>query len=155
MTYSIRKATLADLPLLLEFEQALIKVERPMDSTIKEGEVSYYDIADFIQQTDTEVLVTECDSKIVASGYAQIKGDRHYLKHDLQGYLGFMYVDEEHRGKGLNKLLIDALIKWCKDRAVHEIRLAVYQENPSAIRAYEQVGFNKHLITMRMDVTDY
>ena len=64
MTYSIRKATLADLPLLLDFEQALIKVERPMDSTIKEGEVSYYDIADFIQQTDTEVLVTECDSKI-------------------------------------------------------------------------------------------
>lgn len=155
MTYSIRKATLADLPLLLEFEQALIKVERPMDSTIKEGEVSYYDIADFIQQTDTEVLVTECDSKIVASGYAQIKGDRHYLKHDLQGYLGFMYVDEEHRGKGLNKLLIDALIKWCKERAVHEIRLAVYQDNPSAIRAYEKVGFKKHLITMRMDVTDY
>ena len=155
MTYSIRKATLADLPLLLDFEQALIKVERPMDSTIKEGEVSYYDIADFIQQTDTEVLVTECDSKIVASGYAQIKGDRHYLKHDLQGYLGFMYVDEEHRGKGLNKLLIDALIKWCKDRAVHEIRLAVYQDNPSAIRAYEKVGFKKHLITMRMDVTDY
>ena len=155
MTYSIRKATLADLPLLLDFEQALIKVERPMDSTIKEGVVSYYDIADFIQQTDTEVLVTECDSKIVASGYAQIKGDRHYLKHDLQGYLGFMYVDEEHRGKGLNKLLIDALIKWCKDRAVHEIRLAVYQDNPSAIRAYEKVGFKKHLITMRMDVTDY
>jgi len=155
MTYSIRKATLADLPLLLDFEQALIKVERPMDSTIKEGEVSYYDIADFIQQTDTEVLVTECDSKIVASGYAQIKGDRHYLKHDLQGYLGFMYVDEEHRGKGLNKLLIDALIKWCKERAVHEIRLAVYQDNPSAIRAYEKVGFKKHLITMRMDVTDY
>ena len=155
MTYSIRKATLADLPLLLDFEQALIKVERPMDSTIKEGEVSYYDIADFIQQTDTEVLVTECDSKIVASGYAQIKGDRHYLKHDLQGYLGFMYVDEEHRGKGLNKLLIDALIKWCKERDVNEIRLAVYQDNPSAIRAYEKVGFKKHLITMRMDVTDY
>ena len=61
--YSIRKATLADLPLLLEFEQALIKVERPMDRTIKEGEVSYYDIADFIQQADTEVLVAECDSK--------------------------------------------------------------------------------------------
>lgn len=155
MMYSIRKATLADLPLLLEFEQALIKVERPMDSTIKEGEVSYYDIADFIQQKDTEVLVAECDSKIVASGYAQIKGDRHYLKHDLQGYLGFMYVDEAYRGQGLNKLLIDDLIQWCKKRAVNEIRLAVYQDNPSAISAYEKVGFKKHLITMRLDASDY
>ena len=155
MMYSIRKATLADLTLLLEFEQALIKVERPMDSTIKEGKVSYYDIADFIQQSDTEVLVVECNSKIVASGYAQIKGDRHYLKHDLQGYLGFMYVDEAHRGQGLNKLLIDDLIQWCKKRDVNEIRLAVYQDNPSAIRAYEKVGFKKHLITMRLDASDY
>lgn len=155
MMYSIRKATLADLPLLLEFEQALIKVERPMDSTIKDGHISYYDIADFIERADTEVLIVVCESKIVASGYAQIKGDRHYLKHDSQGYLGFMYVDETHRGQGLNKLLIDALIQWCKERDVNEIRLAVYQDNPSAIRAYEKAGFKKHLITMRLDATDY
>lgn len=153
--YSIRKATLDDLPVLLEFEQALIKAERPMDSTIKDGEISYYDIADFINQNNTEVLIAEIDSKIVASGYAQIKKDRHYLKHDLQGYLGFMYVDEAHRGRGLNKLIVDDLIIWCKSKGINEIRLAVYQDNPSAIKAYEKVGFKKHLITMRLDASDY
>ena len=66
--YSIRKATVADVPLLLQFEQALIKVERPMDSTIKDGEVSYYDIAAFIKENESEVLLVECDTKIVASG---------------------------------------------------------------------------------------
>ena len=152
--YTIRKAILEDLPKLLEFEQLLIKTERPMDPTIKEGKISYYDIGAFIQQKDTEVLLVETNSKIVASGYAQIKGDRHYLKHDLQGYLGFMYVDKAHRGLGLNKLLIDALIQWCKERDVNEIRLAVYQDNPSAIRAYEKAGFKKHLITMRLDAKD-
>ena len=152
--YTIRKAVLEDLPMLLEFEQLLIKTERPMDPTIKEGKISYYDIGAFIQQKDTEVLIVETNSKIVASGYAQIKDDRHYLKHDLQGYLGFMYVDEAHRGQGLNKLLIDALIQWCQDRKVDEIRLDVYQDNPSAIRAYEKAGFKKHLITMRLDAKD-
>ena len=152
--YTIRKAMLEDLPMLLEFEQLLIKTERPMDPTIKEGKISYYDIGAFIQQKDTEVLIVETNSKIVASGYAQIKVDRHYLKHDLQGYLGFMYVDEAHRGQGLNKLLIDALIQWCQDRKVDEIRLDVYQDNPSAIRAYEKAGFKKHLITMRLDAKD-
>jgi len=152
--YTIRKAMLEDLPMLLEFEQLLIKTERPMDPTIKEGKISYYDIGAFIQQKDTEVLIVETNSKIVASGYAQIKIDRHYLKHDLQGYLGFMYVDEAHRGQGLNKLLIDALIQWCQDRKVDEIRLDVYQDNPSAIRAYEKAGFKKHLITMRLDAKD-
>ena len=152
--YTIRKAILEDLPKLLEFEQLLIKTERPMDPTIKEGKISYYDIGAFIQQKDTEVLLVETNAKIVASGYAQIKGDRHYLKHDLQGYLGFMYVDKAHRGLGLNKLLIDALIQWCKERDVNEIRLAVYQDNPTAIRAYEKAGFKKHLITMRLDAKD-
>lgn len=152
--YSLRKATLADLPKLLEFEQALIQVERPMDVTIKEGQISYYDIAAFIKDSMTQVLVIDFKGEIVASGYAQIKKDRHYLKHDLQGYLGFMYVSEDHRGKGLNKRLIDELMLWCKNKGVHEIRLAVYQDNPSAIKAYEKVGFEKHLITMRVDISD-
>jgi len=152
--YTIRKAILEDLPLLLEFEQLLIKTERPMDPTLKEGKISYYDIGAFIQQKDTEVLIVETNSMIVASGYAQIKTDRHYLKHELQGYLGFMYVDEAHRGQGLNKLLINALIQWCQERNVDEIRLDVYQDNPSAIKAYEKAGFKKHLITMRLDAKD-
>jgi len=62
-----------------------------------------------------------------------------------------MYAIEEHRGKGLNKRIIDALIKWCKEKGVFEIRLDVYQENPRAINAYEKAGFKKHMITMRLD----
>ena len=149
--YTIRKATRADLGILLEFEQALIRVERPMDPTIQEGEISYYDIAEFIKSEDAEVIVAEFEGEIVASGYARIKGDRHYLKHDKQGYLGFMFVSDRHRGKGLNKLIIEKLIQWCKDRAVYEIRLDVYQDNEQAIKAYEKAGFNKHMITMRLD----
>lgn len=153
--YLIRKANLADLPTLLEFEQSLIQVERPMDITIKEGKISYYDIAAFIKDPMSEVLLIEHGNEIVASGYAQIKKDRHYLKHDLQGYLGFMYVSEDHRGKGLNKRIVDNLILWCKEKGVNEIRLAVYQDNPSAIKAYEKAGFTKHLITMRLDARDF
>ena len=149
--YFIRKATLNDLNKLLEFEKALINVERPMDLTIREGDISYYDIGAFIVADDTELVVATHKNEIVASGYARIKDDRHYLKHKKQGYLGFMYVAEAHRGKGLNKRIIDALIQWCKDKGVFEIRLDVYQENPKAIKAYEKAGFKKHMITMRLD----
>ncbi len=152
--YTLRKATLDDLSTLLDFEQGLIHAERPMDPTIQEGNISYYDIAAFIRADDTEVIVAECEGKIVASGYARIKDDRHYLKHDKQGYLGFMFVSEKHRGKGLNKLIIEKLVKWCRDRAIYEIRLDVYQDNQQAIKAYEKAGFKKHMITMRLDVHD-
>ena len=152
--YHIRKATLSDLNQLIDFEQALIAVERPMDITIQDSKISYYDIASFIEEDDTEVIVATHKGVVVASGYARIKDDRHYLKHDKQGYLGFMYVIEEHRGKGLNKRILDTLIKWCKEKGIFEIRLDVYQENPRAIRAYEKAGFKKHMITMRLDAND-
>ena len=149
--YTIRKAIPDDLGILLDFEQGLINVERPMDPTIQEGEISYYDIGEFIRSKDAEVIVAEFNGEIVASGYARIKDDRHYLKHDKQGYLGFMFVTDPHRGKGLNKLIIEKLIQWCQSKGVFEIRLDVYQDNPQAIKAYEKAGFKKHMITMRLD----
>ena len=147
----IRKATLDDVPVLLEFEQGLIAAERPMDPTIKEGHIHYYDVRDFIKEDDAELLVADLNGTIVASGYARIKGDRHYLKHDRIGYLGFMFVPQQHRGNGYNGLILEALIDWCRTRDLEEIRLDVYQVNESAIRAYEKAGFVKHLINMRLD----
>ncbi len=154
MKPNIRLATQEDLTTLLKFEQGLIQAERPMDVTIKSEKINYYDISEFIKNKDSDIFVVELDGNIVASGYARIKDDRHYLKHEKKGYLGFMFVPEEHRGKGLNKLIMKTLLKWCKIRGIFEIRLDVYQDNPSAIRAYEKVGFKKHMINMRMDITD-
>lgn len=146
----IRKATLDDLPVLLEFEQGLIAAERPMDPTIRDGDINYYDVRDFIREGDAELLVADLNGEIVASGYARIKGDRHYLKHDRIGYLGFMFVPEQHRGNGYNGLILAALIDWCRTRKLDEIRLDVYDVNESAIQAYEKAGFVKHLINMRL-----
>lgn len=152
--YTVRKATLDDLPVLLEFEQGLIQAERPMDPTIKEGKISYYDIGEFIRSEDSDVYVVEREGEILASGYARIKPDRPYLKHKRMGYLGFMFVPEEHRGQGLNQMIIDRLIEWCKKRGLSEIRLDVYQTNEPALRAYEKAGFQRHLITMRLNTDE-
>lgn len=154
MSTIVRKAILSDLPILLEFEQGLIKAERPMDPTIKDGKINYYDISEFIKNDNSDVFVVELDGEIVASGYAKIKNDRPYLKHKKQGYLGFMFVPPDLRGQGLNKLILDALLKWCSQRKIDEIRLDVYDDNPSAIRAYEKAGFKKHLINMRLNIGD-
>ncbi len=154
MNYITRKATLEDLPTLLKFEQGVIEAERPMDPTIKDGKINYYDIFEIITNENSVVFVVEINNEIVASGYAKIKSDRHYLKHKKQGYLGFMFVPKDHRGKGANKLIIDVLLKWCKERDVFEIRLDVYDVNLPAIKAYEKVGFKKHLINMRLNLQD-
>lgn len=150
----VRKATHKDLPVLMEFMKRLVEAERPMDPTIKDGNVVYYDLSEIMNSEESDLYVVELNNELVASGYAKIKEDRPYLKHDKQGYLGFMFVPEKHRGNGYNKLIMDVLLKWCKDRKVFEIRLDVYEDNPSAIRAYEKIGMKKHLINMRLDISD-
>ena len=153
MDYNIREATLGDLQALQQCEQGVIEAERPMDPTIKDGPIHYYDLTDLIQSENSYVLVVETNNRIIGSGYAKLKSDRHYLKHKLQGYLGFMFVEDKYRGQGINGLIIDKLIAWCKEKDVFEIRLDVYDTNYPAIKAYEKAGFKKHLITMRKDIS--
>ncbi|USD25741.1 GNAT family N-acetyltransferase [Flagellimonas marinaquae] len=147
---NIRPATMHDLPLLLKFEQEIINAERPFDVTIRKGAVSYYDIEAMIQDPQACIVVAEIEKKVVASGYAIPKKARHYLDHEYYAYLGFMYTDQQYRGKGINAMIVDELKKWSESAGFKEIRLTVYNDNLSAIKAYEKVGFKKHIIEMRL-----
>ena len=146
----IRKAQLDDLQVLLEIEQGIITAERPYDPTLKEGKISYYNIEEMILSPQVEVLVAVIESTIVSSGYARIASAKPYLNHQHYAYLGFMFTHPDHRGKGINAALIESLQEWCRAQNIFELRLDVYNDNPSAIKAYEKAGFKKHLINMRL-----
>jgi GNAT superfamily N-acetyltransferase len=150
MTYILRKALLTDHSTLLDFERGIIEAERPYDPTLQVGSINYYDLIELMHSDDAEVLVVEYNGEAIASGYARIKVAQEYLKHKEYSYLGFMFVKENHRGKGVNKLIIDGLLEWSKRKGLDEIRLQVYDDNESAIKAYEKVGFKKHMIEMRL-----
>jgi len=148
----IRKGLVEDLPVLLEFEQGIIEVERPWDVTLKDEKISYYDIHALILSPIADVIVAELDGKIVGSGYVLIKEAKDYFKHEKYGYLGFMYVLPEARGRGVNGMIIKEMKAWCRAREIYEIRLEVYSENAGALRAYEKVGFVSQIVHMRMDI---
>jgi RimJ/RimL family protein N-acetyltransferase len=145
-----RKAQLSDLEILLSFEQGIIEAERPFDPTIKEGEVHYYDLAKMIADLNVEVIVAELNGEVIGSGYARIEDSKIYLKHSRHAYLGFMYVKPEHRGKGVNNKVIEALKQWSVSQNITEFRLEVYNDNQPAIKAYEKAGFKGHMLEMRM-----
>jgi GNAT superfamily N-acetyltransferase len=152
MNITIRPAIVADIPMLLQFEQGVISAERPFDPTLKNGEIHYYDIAYMISAPHIELLVAELDGELVGSGYARIEDAKQYLQHPQHAYLGFMYTHPAHRGKGVNQKIIEALKDWAALQGITEMRLDVYYDNESAIKAYEKVGFAKHMIEMRRSV---
>ncbi len=147
----IREATLKDLDVLLQFEQGVILAERPYDVTLREDPISYYDLKKLIASEDAQVVVAEFSGEVIGSGHATIKEARHYLNHKVYVNLGFMYTAPGYRGKGVNQQIIKHLKAWATSKGIAEIRLTVYNDNLAAIKAYEKVGFKKHIIEMRLN----
>ncbi|MEO8403028.1 MAG: GNAT family N-acetyltransferase [Chitinophagaceae bacterium] len=147
---TIRKASPNDIDTLLLFEQAVINAERPFDQTIKSGPTNYYNMQELITAPHIELVVAQLGDQLIGSGYARIENAKPFLQHSQHAYLGFMYVDGKHRGKGINKMIIDSLKKWALSKGMTELRLDVYIENIAAVKAYERAGFSELMIEMRM-----
>jgi ribosomal protein S18 acetylase RimI-like enzyme len=149
---SIRTANLGDLETLLKFEQGVIEAERPLDPFLDKGDLHYYNIPEMITAEHIHLVVAICNKKIVASGYVRIENSKHYHKNSLHGYIGFIYVHPNFRGKRISTQILESLKNWAKEKKLNELRLDVYSNNPSAIKPYERFGFVKSLVNMRIDI---
>ncbi len=147
----IREATLEDLPVLQEFQQGVVAYERPYDPTIAPDPVTYYDLKNLILDSEVTVLVAVTKNRLIGCGLGMEKEGRRYLNHKTYAYLGLMYTDPDYRGLGVNAKIIEALKNWALEKGLAEIRLTVYNDNLSAIKAYEKTGFKKHIIEMRLE----
>ena len=145
-----RKARLDDLDILLEFEQSLINVERPIDPTVRKDHTNYYDLKKMLADPEMEILVAEDMGRIIGCGYATIRNAKPYLQHKQYAYFGFMYVIPEYRGRGINAMIIEKLKEFARSKKITELRLNVYDKNEAAIKAYQKCGFEKNMIEMRM-----
>ncbi|MDR0266138.1 MAG: GNAT family N-acetyltransferase [Sphingobacterium sp.] len=148
----IRQARENEVDTLIEFEQGIVEAERPFDNTLKEGEIHYYDLLELIRSEEAEVLVAVVEDQLVGSGYAKLLDAKPYQKFKKYAYLGFMYVKPAYRGQGINKLILERLISWAKEKNISEVRLQVYDENTIAKNAYRKVGFKPNLLEMRMEI---
>ena len=148
----IRKALSKDQADLLSLEQKVIEAERPYNHTIKSKDAVYYDLDNLLTDDAAHLIVAEFNGNVIGSGYAQIRESKKSLKHTKHAYLGFMYVAPEHRGLGINKLIIENLMDWSKEQGVSDLYLDVYHGNDAAIRAYEKAGFSKSLVEMKINL---
>ena len=149
---TIRKATIEDLPVLFEFEQGVLRAERPMDETLKFKNTYYYDIPNLIKDSSVELVMAEINDTIVGCGYARIMKARDCFQFDQFSYLGFMFTKEDYRGRGVNKKIMNYLYDWSFSKGINEVRLEVYPTNIPAIKAYEKSGMTCSMQTMRIDL---
>jgi len=146
----LRPAQPEDLPTLLEFEQGVIKEERPFCDSIKPSGVTYYDLPELMTDPNSSLQVIEHEGRIVGCGYVKLRASRSAYIHEQHAYLGFMYVEPESRRQGINKMILDSLISWSKERGIDDIYLDVYAGNAKAVGAYEKAGFVPEMVEMRL-----
>lgn len=69
-------------------------------------------------------------------------------QHDGQGYLDFLAVAPDRRGRGIGEALVRSGLRWCVARGAGEAHLTVREENHTARRLYERLGFREEMIAV-------
>lgn len=58
-----------------------------------------------------------------------------------QAHLFQMWVAPRHRGRGIGKMLLDAVIAWARASQIRTLTLSVTRGNSAAQRMYDDAGF--------------
>ncbi|WP_262152271.1 GNAT family N-acetyltransferase [Chryseobacterium foetidum] len=131
-----RKATLQDLPQLTKlFDQYRIFYHKDSDIPAAENFLK-----ERIENKDSEIFVAENESKLV--GFVQLyplfsstRMKRYWLLNDL-------FVNENYRGKGFSKQLIDEAKELAKSTNSAEILLETGKSNDIGNQLYPACGFD-------------
>tara|TARA_Y100001973_G_C5156100_1_gene310843 strand:+ start:16 stop:438 length:423 start_codon:yes stop_codon:yes gene_type:complete len=87
-----------------------------------------------------DVLDNHVVTLVLEDDDESIIGYGHLDKEDETVWLGIA-LSQGHKGKGLGKVIMNALISSASEEGVDEIKLSVYRDNVPAQRLYEKFGF--------------
>ncbi|MDF2547816.1 MAG: N-acetyltransferase family protein [Anaerosolibacter sp.] len=140
MNYTTRLATLNDIPAIREiYNQGIEDRVATLETRLRTDE----DMKEWlINRSDQHrVLVIQDDAKIV-HGWASLN-----VFNSRCCYSGVVdisvYVRRDMQGKGLGKILLQALIQTAKNQGFHKLVLSTFEFNEAGQRLYKSVGFRK------------
>ncbi len=89
-------------------------------------------------QTMNTTFMAVVDSTLVGmTGVAQYR----HTKEKHNGIIWGVYVQPAWRGKNISGQMIEACIKWAKNRSIKFVKLGVSATNVSALNSYIRMGF--------------
>ncbi|WP_346936610.1 GNAT family N-acetyltransferase [Clostridium sp.] len=132
----IRKATVEDANEIVMLVKQVMGEVSFFPKEPDEFDLTAEDEAEYIKNTSL-FLVAEIDGKIVGSTTLQ-KGSTKRTSHVADFGITIL---REYSGLKIGTLLMEEIIKWCKENQVEKIELEVFEENTPAITLYKKFGF--------------
>lgn len=126
----------------------------PFEGTGEPGEVEFYNklFTESISHDERLILVAESDSVIAGFAYAEIEHSSDDCVEAPYASLELLGVDPRWRGKGIAKALIETVEDWARNKKMKAIQLAVAQENVSALKLYESLGYRTVMRKMQKEL---
>ena len=69
------------------------------------------------------------------------------------GHISDLYVEPAHRGSGVARTLLQAMIERLQAMGARRVRIAALYANEAAIRTYRRLGFQPFSIAMDLDLS--
>ena len=155
---SVRRATTADLSQIGHLGALLVKEHYDFDPqrflAARPGTPSGY--ASFmgtqLEDQDKAILVADDHGSVIGYAYAAIEGYDYMALRGPAGVLHDIIVDPEHRGRGIGRLLLDAMLEFFRSRSVPRVVLATAERNEVAQRLFASLGFRRTMIEMTLEL---
>jgi ribosomal protein S18 acetylase RimI-like enzyme len=98
------------------------------------------------ETTSAEAFWRYARGKCLFESYMALRGPAGML-HDL-------IVDPEHRGRGVGRLLLDAVLEFLRARGVLRVVLSTAERNEAAQRLFTSAAFRRTMIEMTRELED-
>jgi RimJ/RimL family protein N-acetyltransferase len=132
----IRNATVEDADEIVMLVKQVMGEVSFFPKEPEEFDLTAEDEAEYIKKTSL-FLVAEVEGKIVGSTTLQ-KSKTKRISHVAEFGITIL---KEYSGLKIGTLLMEEVIKWCKENQVEKIELEVFEENIPAIALYKKFGF--------------
>lgn len=142
---TVRNAEVADIPRLNALLKQILVLhaeQRPDIFRFDREKYTPDEIAELLKDPTRPCIVADEDGICVGYALCQLKnfGEGSLVPRKTL-YLDDLCIDEGARGRGIGKLLSDAVIDLAKKLDLDAVELNVWESNKGALRFYENYGF--------------
>jgi ribosomal protein S18 acetylase RimI-like enzyme len=104
-----------------------------------------------LKEENNEVFIAE-DEEYRYVGHLIVGQNKGMISELSFGYVYDVFVEEEFRGKGVGKLLLEKAEDYCRKSGYSRIALSVSATNTTAINLYCRTGYQPERIDMAKEI---
>ena len=156
----IRRAMASDLPRLGRLGALLVEAHHELDSQLflAPNDRTSANYASFLktklEDPDAVILVAEAHGDVIGYAYAADQGYDYTSLRGPAGVLHDLIVEPQHRGHGVGRLLLNAVLTYLTKSDAPRVVLSAAEGNQAAQRLFVSMGFRRTMVEMTRELEE-